>query len=584
MKALFIILIHIFIIIPNVSLLTAQTEALDSLNRALNLTMDKDQKTMITNRIAFELREQDPKQALKLLEEVLAQAGSSGNLEEKAFALSTKGYIYNNYDEFSVALNNYLEAINIYLELNEENNLDPEIAQLYYQIASLYKTLGNYQQAIEKCLAGLKLYEALDNKNGIALIYRVMGSIYKYKDDYDKSLFYYFSGLKINEEIGNLSGIANSYNNIGIVYLLMNDYNKALNYYKKSLQINLSENIESEAAINYGNIGSIYLEINQLDSALYYFNKRRNAADILNDKKGIAISMELFGDYYFKKKEYAKAIDSYEGALPLSRELGILETTKTILKSLSDLYEENSDYLEGLTYYKSYINLKDSLLNREAVQRIEQMEMEYYFEKERNNHLFAEQKNRHYIIGGFTTLLLLILFLILVYMNQKLKLKHKNLEQKTLELDKQQLQYEVNFKDKELVSKAINIAEKNELLTEIKNRLKLVNNKPSVVYNEVKDIIKDLRFSTDTHLWDEFEYTFLQIHPDYYNSLGKRFPELTPNERRLSAFLKLNLTTKEISNITHQSLHSLTVARTRLRKKLGIAHSGESLVSFLNQF
>lgn len=581
MRIVLLILLNIELI--NGISLTAQTEAMDSLNRALNMTLDMNKRVVIINRIAYELRKTDPLKSKALSDEALALARKSESKEEIAFALNTKGSIFNDSDDFLQALNCYLEVINIYSELNKDKNRDLNIAYLNYQTGSLYKTLGDYPKAIESCLNGLEIYEKAGDNNGISLIYRVMGSIYKYKEDYKKSLFYYFNGLEINEKLGNQSGIANSFNNIGVVYLLLNDMGQALHYYKKSLLINLSQNIESEAAINYGNLGVVYLRMNMLDSALYFFNKKYNASKLLNDKKGIALSLESFGDFYLKKKEYIKAIEFYNNALSLSRNLGILETSKNILKSISELYQENSDFNRGLTYYKSYIDLRDSLLNRETVQRIEEMDMEYSFEKEKNNLAFTKQKTKLYIILGFASLLLSILLLFLIYLHQNLKLKRKNLLQKKLEIDKQQLQNEVYFRDKELVSKAINLAEKNELLIDITHKLERIIVDRKVGGNEVREIIKDLRLHSNTHLWDEFEYTFLQVHPDYYNSLGKHFPELTPNERRLSAFLRLNLTTKEISNITHQSIHSLTVARTRLRKKLGISNSGENLASFLSK-
>jgi tetratricopeptide (TPR) repeat protein len=583
-KKIFLILAFLFVEFTNLSLLLAQTEALDSLDRALHMTLESDQKISILNRLAYELRLQNPSKSKVFLEEALNLARKSNDKEEIAISLNTLGFLQNNSDNYSLALNSYQEAINIFIELNENNSKGKEIAQLYYQIGSLYKTLGDYQKAIENCISGLKIYETLQDKTGIALIYRVMGSIYKYKEDFEKSLFYYFSGLKINEEIGNQSGIANSYNNIGIVYLLMQDYEKALNYYKKSLEINLAENIESEAAINMGNIGVVYLEMNQLDSAYYYFSKRYSTALLHNDKKGITVSLESFGDFYLKKKEYTKAIEFYKRALPMSREIGILEISKNILRNMSDIYQEKSDFSNGLVYYKSYINLRDSLLNRESLQKIEQIEMEYNSEKERNNHLLSEQRIKLYIIAGFVTLILSVLFLSLIYMNQNLKLKRKNLEKQKLEIDKLQLQNDIYFRDKELVSKAIFIAENNELINDITRRLKSAISDPKMSNAEIKDIIKYLSSHSDHRLWDEFEFTFLQIHPDYYNSLRKQYPELTPNERRLSALLRLNLTTKEISNITHQSLHTLTVARTRLRKKLGIANSGENLATFLSQF
>jgi DNA-binding CsgD family transcriptional regulator len=61
------------------------------------------------------------------------------------------------------------------------------------------------------------------------------------------------------------------------------------------------------------------------------------------------------------------------------------------------------------------------------------------------------------------------------------------------------------------------------------------------------------------------------------------YPDLTPNEKKICAFLRLNMSTKDIAAITHQSVHSLNVARTRLRKKLGIDGTDENLVNFLNR-
>lgn len=558
--------------------LHAQTEALDSLYRALNLTMDKDQRIEYLNLIAFELRREDPVKAGAMVEEALELAKRADNRKGMAFALTTKGYLLENTDDFAQALNCYLEALNLYIETGHSD----QIAPLHYSIGSLYKTLGDYQKAIESCMAGLKIYESNEDKNGIAQIYRVMGSIYKYNSEFEKSLYYYFNGLKLNEELGNMSGLANSYNNIGVVYFLMNEFENALNFYHKSLTINLAHNIESEAAINYGNIGVAYLQLEQMDSALYYITIRYNLALDSNDKKGTAVSLEAFGDYYFKMKDYTRAVEYYNRGLRQSREIGTLEVTKQILKSLSDLYEEKADHKQASEYFKSYINLRDSLLNQETLRRIEQIEMEYAYERERDEHQLKDQKSKLLVLVGFVTLIFSMLSLLIIYLIQRIKLKQKDLREKSLNLEKQQLQNELTFRDKEVFSKALYLAEKNELINDITRRLSKVIADPKVSIGPVKDIIKDLRFNSNIQAWEEFECTFLKVHPEFFNTLAKRFPDLSPNERRLCAFLKLNLSTKDISNITHQSLHTLTVARTRLRKKLGIANTGENLGSFLS--
>lgn len=572
--------IGLYIILSCRIVMHAQNGILDSLNLVLDQSVEDSERIKNLNLIANELRSKDRQKALEMSEKALILAIQTNDREGLAGALTTKGQLSEDADEFPGALNSYLEALDVYTDLKSE----PDIARLQSLAGSVYKTLGNYDKAVEHCLAGLKIYESLKDNVGIAQIYRIMGSIYKYKGDYEKSLFYYFSGLRLNEELRNLSGTANAYNNIGIVYVMMNDIEKALSYYHRSLDINIAEGIDNEAAINYGNIGVAYLALGQLDSALYYISKRHATALQLNDKKGIAISLESFGDYYLKSGQYDKATECYMKVLQQSRSLGILETTKNTLLSLSDLYDEKGEYRTASSYYKAFINLRDSLLNQETLRRIEQIEMEYQYDKERQQHQIADQKKKIVRTVIFITLIFSVITLVLIYLMQNVKLKQKNLREKALNLEKQQLQYEVGFKDKELFSKAIYLAEKNELINDITRRLNKVLSDPKEKNNIIKDIIRDLKFNSNTHTWEEFEFIFLKVHPDFFNTLSKRYPELSPNERRLCAFLRLNLSTKDISNITHQSPHTLTVARTRLRKKLGIANSGENLSAFLSQF
>jgi DNA-binding CsgD family transcriptional regulator len=99
--------------------------------------------------------------------------------------------------------------------------------------------------------------------------------------------------------------------------------------------------------------------------------------------------------------------------------------------------------------------------------------------------------------------------------------------------------------------------------------------------DRLRGILKSIRNGERTQEWKEFETRFTQVHQDFYNKLEEQFPDLSPNERKLCAFLKLNMTSKDIGAITHQSLHSIEVARTRLRKKLNLTGSDENLVAFL---
>ena len=125
----------------------------------------------------------------------------------------------------------------------------------------------------------------------------------------------------------------------------------------------------------------------------------------------------------------------------------------------------------------------------------------------------------------------------------------------------------------------------NEALAEIADKLMKVRN--DAVKDEtrlaIKKIAIELQKSTDHEIWDEFEVRFKQVHNDFYDKLMLKFPNLSPSEQRLSAFLRLNMTTKEISELTGQRPESLDTARVRLRKKLGISNTRINLVNFLSQ-
>jgi DNA-binding CsgD family transcriptional regulator len=98
----------------------------------------------------------------------------------------------------------------------------------------------------------------------------------------------------------------------------------------------------------------------------------------------------------------------------------------------------------------------------------------------------------------------------------------------------------------------------------------------------IQDIMREMQSNIDHTVWNEFEVRFQQVHNDFYQKLIEKYPDLTPNEIKICAFLKLNMTSKDISAITFQSVKSIQVARNRLRKKMGIERD-ENLVLLLQQ-
>jgi len=85
----------------------------------------------------------------------------------------------------------------------------------------------------------------------------------------------------------------------------------------------------------------------------------------------------------------------------------------------------------------------------------------------------------------------------------------------------------------------------------------------------------------DNQAWKAFEIHFLQVNSGFFERLHALHPQLSPNERKLCAFLRMSLSTKEIASITGQTTESINKARIRLRKKLNLTHTDVDLTAYL---
>jgi len=151
-------------------------------------------------------------------------------------------------------------------------------------------------------------------------------------------------------------------------------------------------------------------------------------------------------------------------------------------------------------------------------------------------------------------------------------------------LEKEKVESELDIKNRELTVNLISLIKKNEMLSGISEKLvQFERNAKGIEAKEIITLISnEMRNSTNDKMLNEFSTRFQEVHAGFYESLLKSYPDLTPNELKLSAFLRLNMTTKDISELTGQELPAIDKARYRLRKKLGIANSDTNLVSFLS--
>jgi DNA-binding CsgD family transcriptional regulator/cell division protein FtsB len=166
---------------------------------------------------------------------------------------------------------------------------------------------------------------------------------------------------------------------------------------------------------------------------------------------------------------------------------------------------------------------------------------------------------------------------ILLEENQKeLELERLRSEQEIIRIKNEQLKKNYKDKSNELAASAMNIVRKNELLMEIKEKLKEVTDRKAIG-SVLKVIDKNLSHEENWHLFKE---AFDNADREFFKNIKALHPDLSPNDLKLCAYLRLNLSSKEIAPLFNISSRSVEIKRYRLRKKLGL-DSNENLASYI---
>jgi len=172
---------------------------------------------------------------------------------------------------------------------------------------------------------------------------------------------------------------------------------------------------------------------------------------------------------------------------------------------------------------------------------------------------------------------------------QELEKKSTDLEKSKKELQKLQtekLENEIQIKNKELASATMHLLNKNGFIDQTKNQLGQIikKSKNQEVKNELQKVINSISKNiAEDKDWEQFEFHFDQVHGDFMDRFKKAFPTLSPQEIKLSAYLRMNLSTKEIANLMNISVRGVEISRYRLRKKLALERT-DNLQEFILKF
>jgi AraC family chitin signaling transcriptional activator len=164
--------------------------------------------------------------------------------------------------------------------------------------------------------------------------------------------------------------------------------------------------------------------------------------------------------------------------------------------------------------------------------------------------------------------------------NLLLEIKELETEQELMKLRNEKLSKDVDAKSKELAVSTMSLLKKNELLALIKEDLKKTSEETNT-NRSIKTVISTINKNiTNEDTWNVFKEAFDTADKDFLKKMKQLHASLTPNDLRLCAYLRLNLSSKEIAPLLNISVRSVEIKRYRLRKKMNLAHE-DGLVEYV---
>jgi len=453
-------------------------------------------------------------------------------------AYSQIGDIYYSKDILDVALKYYTKAYNLFPTDGysvEKQGVENDIAVIYARLKKMDKAFYYFQRIAE--------YSARRNDTvNLAKVYNNIGLLY-FNENVDSSIYYYEKSLDIAYKLNNAELNVYIFTNIAKCYAIKGNTEKTKLYLYKAEHLIDKTNVETKVLV-YSTIADDFLHRSEPDSSIIYAIK---AIDLMKgDKYNFAYMglLRILSKAYLDKKEWEIA----------SKTFAEFEVVR------------DSMNIEQKAVNAEMIKLKQDLLVSEQKRAIED-----------------HKKKELYLTIGFSLVLgLLVLFILLII--NKNRLQKSNYERQLIEASREVLNADLDSKKRMLVAKAMKEIHRAEFVQDILVDLKEI--KLKAVKKETQasiDVIqRRLQKDTSTNIWEEFELSLSQVHEEFFTNLDDKHPDLSPKDKRLCALLVLNLSSKEIAQITGQDFKTVENARTRLRKKLNLTNTKIDLIAYLN--
>lgn len=467
--------------------------------------------------------------------------------------------------KFSTAIHYRTSALDIYGKAGDRYRE----AQSRYILARLYLKTGQYHKTLRYVTEATEYFEKYGYTVEMMECYELLGIVYETCRDYSKSDEYFQAYATAARELRDSTRILIGLNNSAVFASLTGDTTKTIKLLTESISLSRRTRDSALLCNLYINTAAAYAQAGRYGQAEKYLDSSRILLD------GIDMYGQYwlqYGDLYMKTGDNTRAVQAFENAASYYSQGEFDQTLKSIYASLNDIYRSMGDTARAYHYLQNMYDIEQNLDREDMILELFKAQNEIEMSREQEAMKISRSRQQILILSVLFVIILVSLAVAFVLRRRAFDIRQKEMQ---VERDREISEIKKNqqFRTDKILRNAI---DRLHTLSE--------ESRSTALRSRINSICDDLRASKDVDAWKEIEQYIPDANSTFFRNLTAAYPNLTVNESRLCVFLNRNLSTKQISEITRQSPESINVARTRLRKKLGITGSDTSMQEFLRKY
>ncbi len=487
-------------------------------------------------------------------------------------------------------------------------------------IGYILEEQGLMAQSLDFSSLAIHRKVAIGQKNETGYLHIDIGNIYFAQNQYDKAREMYLQAIDIFQDTKFGNGIYTSLNNLGRIAMEQNSPRQALKYFQKAAAVIEQYELEQHIfAFSYRLFKNAYHELGKGDSSRYYTEQLMKISGPRDKFYNRGLIQQLKGEmlladgdtsralHYFSEaeKDFRSPVNVYyllnlyDQMIQVLFEQGetvpmmaAIERSNLIASEHNFINYQISNARILNEYYEKSAQpqkqLQISLKLNKLYQKAEQSNKELQNQRIKTQSLLHEFLNRMELqekkllnarrlrntLLLFGSFLIIIIALLIVRHLQKKRLhqlilqQEKQLHEKTLELERAQ----ASELKRDMLWKSIQLHEMNSFLDLFREKLnRHLEQKGSIDKKDSTALIREIQSKMQQeNRWEEFEAQFIKTNPGFFERLDEICPGLTPREKKICAYHRMRLDTKDIAELTSTSVRTVQNHRYRIRTKFAL--------------